>query len=87
MRDLLGGDFTLADEIMEMGTEKRRAALIDELEGIRQRMEPGDAELIARCKRMHKNMGFPDDMIESEYATLMEQYTVDPPDDNRPDNT
>jgi hypothetical protein len=100
VRDLLGGDWALADEmsellklrnhlahhwwrerISEMGTNKRRAALIDELEGIRERMEAGNAELVERCKRMYKRVELPENMIETEYAKLMEEYTVDPPDD------
>jgi hypothetical protein len=100
VRDLLGGDWALADEmaellelrnhlahhwwrerISEIGTSKRRAALIDELEGIRELMEAGDAKLVERCKRMHKRIGLPENMIETEYAKLMMEYTVDPPDD------
>lgn len=96
VRDLLGGDWALADDmaellklrnhlahhwwrerIMEMGTDKRRAALIDELEGIRERMDVGDAELVARCRRIHKKLGFPDDMVETEYAKVMEQTAQD----------
>jgi hypothetical protein len=44
-------------------------------------MEAGDAKLVERCKRMHKRIGLPENMIETEYARLMEEYTVDPPDD------
>jgi hypothetical protein len=100
VRELLGGDWPLADEmaevlerrnflahhwwrvrILSMGTETKRAALINELQALQERFQSADAKLTERSMALHSDVGIKPDTIRAEFQRLLRQSSSDDPAD------